>query len=46
MIASALCARAALGIAARATATSAAEAQYVIFLIVLAYPAELMPFLF
>jgi hypothetical protein len=46
MTASALCARAALGIAARATATSAAEAKYVIFLIVLAYPAELMPFLF
>jgi hypothetical protein len=46
MTASALWGRATVGTAARATATAAAEARHVIFLIVLAYPAELMPFLF
>jgi hypothetical protein len=48
MTASALWGRATVGTAARATATAAAEAEarHVIFLIVLAYPAELMPFLF
>jgi hypothetical protein len=46
MTASALCARTALGIVASATEMAAVEAKYVIFLIVMAYPAELMPFLF
>jgi hypothetical protein len=35
-----------LGIVASAAAMDAVEAKYVILLIVLAYPAELTPFLF
>jgi hypothetical protein len=45
MIAPALCARAATGTTPTENAARAVAAKYVSFVIVIPYPAELMPFL-